>query len=97
MIVRIMADNQYRIDDAHAAEITRLDDELVSAAEATDDRRFQAALQQLIEHVRTRGQVVPNDELVPSDVMIPAADMTLAEARDVLEKAAVHPNPGNPS
>ncbi|HEY7983000.1 MAG TPA: hypothetical protein VID73_02450 [Ktedonobacterales bacterium] len=87
MIVRIMADNQYRVDAAHEAEITRLDAELEAAVHADDDGRFRGALRNLIQHVRDQGTVVPDDELVPSDVMIPAADMTLAEAKAVLEKS----------
>jgi hypothetical protein len=90
MIVRIMADNQYRVHDGHEPEIARLDNELLAAVDAGDDARFHSALDQLVEHVRQSGQVVPDDELVPSDLMVPAADMTLAEARDVLQKAAVH-------
>ncbi|HEV2237837.1 MAG TPA: hypothetical protein VGR57_14355 [Ktedonobacterales bacterium] len=88
MIVRIMADNQYRVDPEHEAEIARLDAELEAAVHADDDARFRTTLQSLIQHVRDQGKVVPDDELVPSDVMIPAADMTLVEAKDVLAKAA---------
>jgi hypothetical protein len=95
MIARIMADNQYRIDAAHETEITRLDDQLVAAAEANDASRFQAALDELIQYVRSNGQVVPDEELVASDVMIPAADMTIHEAQTVLQKAPVHPATGD--
>jgi hypothetical protein len=90
MIVRIMADNQYRVDEAHSPAIAKLDDELLAAVEANDQARFDAALRQLVEHVRRNGQLVPDEELVPSDLMIPAPDMSLAEAHQVLQKAAVH-------
>jgi hypothetical protein len=92
MIVRIMADNQYRVVDGHAAEITRLDNELMKAVDGGDDTLFRAKLQELIAHVHQNGQVVPDDELVPSDVMVPAEDMTLAEAQSVLQQAAVVPD-----
>jgi hypothetical protein len=88
MIVRIMADNQYRVEPEHEAEIGRLDTELEAAVQADDDDRFRGALQHLIQHVHDQGKVVPDDELVPSDIMIPAADMTLTEAKAVLEKSA---------
>lgn len=95
MIVRIMADNQYRVEPEHEAEIARLDTELDAAVQANDEARFRSALQHLIQHVHDEGKVVPDDELVPSDYMIPAADMTLAEAKDVLSKsAALHASGG---
>jgi hypothetical protein len=95
MIIRIMADNQYRVDPEHEAEIARLDTALEAAVEADDESQFRGALQQLIQHVHDQGKVVPDDELVPSDVMIPAADMTLAEANEVLSKsAAMHAGGG---
>jgi hypothetical protein len=89
MIVRIMADNQYRIDEANSPTIAKLDDELLAAVEANDQARFDAVLRQLVEHVHASGQLVPDEELVPSDLMIPAPDMSLAEAHQVLQKAAV--------
>ena len=90
MIVRIMGDNQYRVDDQHAPEIERLDDDLMKTVDASDHARFDAALRALIEHVRLSGQLVPNEELVPSDMMIPAPDMSLDEAREMLAKATIH-------
>lgn len=89
MIVRIMGDNQYRIDDDHNTEIARLDDELVAAMDAGDNARFTAALTQLTTYVREHGAQVPDEELVPSDLMVPAADMTLAEARERVESANI--------
>jgi hypothetical protein len=89
MIVRIMADNQYRIVDGYSAEIEQLDNELMEAIEAGDEARFHATLHHLIEHVHQSGKVVPDAELVPSDMMVPAEDMTLAEAQAVLQKTTV--------
>jgi hypothetical protein len=87
MIVRILADNQYRIDDEHAADVQaldRLDRELMEALEANDDARFRDVLVRLIAHIRGAGQAVPVEEIVPSDMMVPAADMTLPETRTAL-------------
>jgi hypothetical protein len=96
MIVRIMADNQYRVASEQEAEIARLDGELEAAVHADDEDQFRGALQHLIQHVHDAGTVVPDDELVPSDVMIPAADMTLEEAKEVLNKsAALHTGDGH--
>jgi hypothetical protein len=94
VIVRIMADNQYRIGDQQTAEIERLDDELVAAIDADDSARFQSILAGLIDYVQRNGQQVAPDELVPSDLMVPAGDMTLDEAKAAMHKAAVHEQGG---
>lgn len=87
MIVRIMGDNQYRVDDTHQSEIARLDGELMDALEASNQQTFHSALSQLVALVQQHGTVVPNDELVPSDLMVPAPDMTLTEAHDMMQKS----------
>lgn len=97
MIVRIMADNQYRIADDQAREIERLDDELNAAIDANDAARFESTLNDLIDHVQRNGQLVGPDELIPSDIMVPSGDMTLGEAKTALQKASVHEQGGTPS
>lgn len=88
MIVRIMADNQYRLADDLTGEIEQLDDQLVAALDADDRAHFQATLNSLIDFVQRNGHLVAPDELVPSDLMVPAADMTLDEAKAAMHKAA---------
>jgi hypothetical protein len=97
MIVRIMTDNQYRIADGDAADLGRLDNALLEAIEADDAQRFRNTLDQLVGFVQGRGTLVPADELVPSDVMVPAPDMTLAEARGVLQHPAAQEPAGGSS
>jgi hypothetical protein len=93
MIVRIMADKQYRIDDERTVEIReigRLDDDLTAALEDGAEDRFCRALTGLVDLVRRCGQVLPDDELVPSDLIVPAIDMTLPETRSMLQVVAGH-------
>lgn len=90
MIVRILTDNQYRLPDDQAPDVDRLDSQLLTALNAGDESRFQRALQELVQLVRTHGTLVPNDELVTSDAIVPAPDMTLAETRERLAHAEVH-------
>ena len=85
MIVRVMEEGQYRLDDAHAAEFERLDGDLLSSVNRKDQLGFTISLSRLLQFVRTQGQRVPNIEIVPSDMIIPAEDMTLADAQQFLE------------
>jgi PspA-Associated protein len=86
MIARIMTENQYRLTEAAAAELDRLDDPLYAAIESGDDLAFAVALEKVITFVRDEGTVVPTEEVVPSDVIIPAPDMTVIEAREYLQR-----------
>jgi hypothetical protein len=92
MIVRIMSENQYRIDEKHAAvaeEISRLDASLAAAVETNDARGFQDTLAQLVEKVHRYGRILSDSELVVSDVIVPPADITLAETRSLLVRNSV--------
>lgn len=89
MIVRILTDNQYRLSDDQAPEVDRLDVQLLAALDAGDEAGFQSTLQQLVELIRTRGTLVPHNELIASDAIVPAPDMTLAETRERLAHADV--------
>lgn len=93
MIVRIMAEDQYRVTDEYIPEVQRLDDALDHAVELNDDDAFAMTLQQLVTFVREHGEVVPNEEVVPSDVIVPAPDMTLAEAQARLHPVETPPAP----
>lgn len=86
MIARIMTENQYRLSEEDAAALDRLDDPLHEAIESGDEMAFAKALESVVAFVREKGTVVPTEEVIPSDVIIPAPDMTVAEARQYLQR-----------
>ena len=85
MIVRILGENQYRVDDAHMEAITNLDEDLLVAIDTDNHARFQSLLAEVLAFVQKNGQQVPDAELVSSDMIIPGSDMTLEETRKYLE------------
>jgi len=89
MIIRIMADNQYRIDDSYLPELDQLDDPVVAALDQGDAEGYASALRTLVDFVRAHGSVVPMAEVVPSSSILPAPDMTLDEVRALMESAEV--------
>ena len=84
MIVRLLGEGQFRVDDALFARLNELDDDIARAVEAQDEQALWAGLQALAEEVRSNGSRLSDDELTPSDAVIPPEDLTLDEARELL-------------
>jgi hypothetical protein len=80
VIVRISTEGQYDVPDDVVDELNRLDNETVSAVEATDEARFAQSYGALLELVRTRGTPLGDDDLQESELILPPPDLTLAEA-----------------
>lgn len=88
MIVRIHMDDQYRLSDNAIAEVDKLDDRLMQAINNNDQAVFSATLSELLGFVRKNGVKVPVEEIVSSDLIFPSEDVTLEEARAIMDKAA---------
>lgn len=84
MIVRIMGEGQFDVDDSHVDELNRLDDALGDAVESGDDATFRSALVALLDAVRQAGAPVPDDELVDSGLVLPYAEAHIDEVREML-------------
>jgi len=84
VIVRILGEGQFRIDDAAAAELNRLDTELEAAVNHNDEAAFATALDGLLAQVRAHGSPLPPDSLEPSDLILPAEDTSMDEVRKML-------------
>lgn len=84
MIVRIMGEGQFRVDDAVAAQLHALDADLEAAVGNNDQEALATALTALLDTARSHGTPLPPDTLEPSDVIIPPQDATVAEVRKLL-------------
>ena len=56
MIVRLMGEGQYRIDDSLREQLNALDDEAMQALDAEDEKRLDAKLQDMWDLVQSRGR-----------------------------------------
>jgi hypothetical protein len=90
MIVRILGEGQFRVDDAATAELQKLDADLEVAVEQDDQQALAAALGALLTQAR-RGAALPPDSLEPSDVIIPHEGATVAEVRKMLTDEGLIP------
>ena len=91
MIVRLLGEGQFRVDNGLLARLNELDDEVARAVEQNDERALWTGLQALADTVREHGERLSDDELVPSDAIIPPEDLSLEEARDLLSEEGFIP------
>jgi hypothetical protein len=84
VIVRILGEGQYAVDDAHADLLNGLDSGLERAVEAGDEAGFRSALTDLLAQVRTVGERLPDDSLEPSHAVVPDETSSLEEVRALL-------------
>jgi hypothetical protein len=91
VIVRILGEGQFRIDDVAAAELNRLDTELEAAVNHNDEVAFAAALDGLLVQVRAQGSPLPPDSLEESDLILPHQDSSMDEVRKLLTDEGLIP------
>ena len=70
MIVRLMGEGQWRVDDTLAARLNELDEEVGRAVEADDEGALWRGLQALADAVRSNGEKLADEDLTPSDAII---------------------------
>jgi hypothetical protein len=92
VIVRILGEGQFRLDDTAFATVHEIDDRVQAAAEAGDADAFSAALHDLVDAVRRLGSPLAADEFEGSDAIVPEAGTTLEEARELLSSEGLIPN-----
>jgi hypothetical protein len=91
MIVRILGEGQFRVDDEQAAELNRLDTELEKAVEQGDEATFAATLTSLLDQVRANGAPLPPDILEASDLILPHQGSSMDEVRKLLTDEGLIP------
>lgn len=92
MIVRLMGEGQYRLDDDVREQLNELDDRAVAALEAGEEPTLDGVLDDMWELVRGRGEQLPDDDLSPSDLVIPPSDLTLEETRRLFSEDGLVPD-----
>ena len=85
MIVRVLGDGQYELDDVEAEEFTSLDDALGQHVEDGDEEAYRRDLASLLDYVHRNGTAVPDDDFRPSDQVLPDPSSSLAEIKALLE------------
>jgi PspAA-like protein len=92
MIVRLMGEGQFEVDDEVAKGLNDLDEQAGQAVERGDQTQLKGLLDRMAEAVRTNGARLPDEELSASDGIIPPADLSLEEARRLFEDEGLIPD-----
>lgn len=91
MIVRLMGEGQYRLDDSAAGPLNEIDNAAVAALERGDEAGFRARLEDLAAAVRA-GERLDDAHLAPSDLIVPPADLSIDEARELFSGDGLIPD-----
>ncbi len=92
MIVRLMGEGQYRVDDVLVERLNELDDRAQAATDAEDEPTLDRILDEMAALVREQGEAMPDDDLSTSDFVIPPSDLTLEETKRLLSHEGFIPD-----
>jgi hypothetical protein len=92
VIVRLMGEGQYRIDEELRAQLNELDDRAQAAIDANDELELDGKIDEMWQLVQERGERLADDELESSDLIIPPSDLTLDETRRLFSDEGLIPD-----
>jgi hypothetical protein len=84
MIVRIMGEGQFTLDDSELDALNVLDDRLEKAVHDKDDAGFHTSFDALLEKIRSVGGKVADDFLGESTIVLPPADASRTDVEELL-------------
>ena len=92
MIVRILGEGQWDVEEAHLEVLNALDGAVEAAVESSDEAAFAPSLTALLDAVRTQGTRLEDDSLEDSDLILPPSDASLDEVRAMLTDEGLVPD-----
>jgi hypothetical protein len=92
VIVRLMGEGQYRIDEDTASRLNELDDRAQEALDREDESELDRYLDEMAALVRRAGEKLPDDDLSSSEAIVPPSDLSLAETRKLFSEQGLIPD-----
>jgi hypothetical protein len=92
MIVRLMGEGQYRIDEELRSRLNELDTRAAEKIDQEDEPALDQILDEMAQLVRDGGERLPDDDLSASDLIIPPSDLTLEETRALFSDEGLIPD-----
>lgn len=91
MIVRIMGEGQWRIDDALTGDLNVIDALLDADLTVGTESTLAAHIQAIQALIKERGTPVGIEELLPSDAVVPFSGISVAELREFIGQEGLIP------
>ena len=92
MIVRLMGEGQFRVDDEHTGRLNEIDNAAVAALDSGNEAEFRRSLGELHAAVRELGEPLDDADLSPSDLMVPPVDLSPEEAKELFSGDGLIPD-----
>lgn len=89
MIVRILDEGQFELDEGAATRLEQLDLDLSHALASHDQEWFEKALAAILAEVRESGRPLGSGSIRPSDLFLPAPGSSVDEVKELLESEQV--------
>jgi hypothetical protein len=92
VIVRLMGEGQYRIDEDLRSRLNELDTRAAERIDQEDEPALDQILDEMAQLVRDEGERLADDDLSASDLIIPPSDLTLEETRALFSDEGLIPD-----
>jgi CRP-like cAMP-binding protein len=92
VIVRLMGEGQYRLQDDVANRLNELDERAQEALDRDDEGELDRYLDEMAGLVRREGERVPDDEIAASDAIVPPSDLSLEETKQFFSEQGLIPD-----
>ncbi|VVB64606.1 Uncharacterised protein [uncultured archaeon] len=83
MIIRILGEGQFRMDDKHIGDLNKIDNRIVNHVKEGDQIAFREDLDKLISTVKDLSEPLDPVDIIQSDLIFPPEDLSFEEAKRV--------------
>jgi hypothetical protein len=83
MIIRILGEGQFKLDDKHIADLNKIDNIIVDHVNKGDQIAFRKDLDKLISKVKDLGEPLDAGDIIQSDLIFPPEDLSFEEAKRI--------------
>jgi hypothetical protein len=92
VIVRLMGEGQYRLEEDAVNRLNQLDERAQEALDRDDEGELDRYLDEMAGLVRREGERVPDDEIAASDAIVPPSDLSLEETKQFFSEQGLIPD-----
>jgi PspAA-like protein len=92
VIVRLMGEGQYRLDDDALQRLSELDERAHEALERDDEPELDRYLDEMAGLIRREGEKVLDEEIASSDAIVPPSDLSLEETKQFFSEQGLIPD-----